>query len=95
MHWAPRPGLNGKCTGGYEGVSQVDEMHSVRGGGLFGYPSLNTGAMVQVFLSRPSFQLHQCGRLLHRSHVQVIAAPDDTGNIPHGQAMQSVALATP
>ena len=51
--------------------------------------------MVQVFLSRPSFQLHQCGRLLHRSHVQVIAAPDDTGNIPHGQAMQSVALATP
>ena len=41
-----------------------------------------THAPVQVFLSRPSFQLHQCGRLLHRSHVQVIEAPDDTGNIP-------------
>ena len=59
-----------------------------------------THAPVQVFLSRPSFQLHQCGRLLHRSHVQVIEAPDDSGNIPPvgftgGQAMQSVALATP
>ena len=31
---------------------------------------------VQVFLNRPSFQLHECSRLLHRGHLQVIEAPD-------------------
>ena len=41
-----------------------------------------THAPVQVFLSRPSFLLHQCGRLLQRSHEQPIEAPDGTGDLP-------------
>ena len=46
---------------------------------------IQTGALcrkthipVQLSLSRQSFQLHECSRLLHRSHVQVIAAADYT-----------------
>ena len=48
---------------------------------------IKTGALcrkthwpVQMFPSRPSFLLHQCGRLLHRSHEQPIEAPDGTGD---------------